>query len=501
MVVSGTDAPPEVAPTRRERGERRRRHRRRVVGAVLLTVVLVLTLGVVAGYAKLNHNIRRIDVSRVLGTRPVTSTPPSGRPRPLNILVMGSDTRTGIGTTDYGKDTVEGGAHSDTNLVVHLSADRSWALVASIPRDSMTMAPKVCSDPKSTVRNGEIRQWNYNFNLGGPGCVMKTVEGLTDIFIDHYVVIDFRGFQSMVDALGGVEVCTTTDIDDKDSQFTLSAGRHVLDGKEALGYVRVRKTLGDGSDLSRIKRQQAFLSSVIQKATDSRLLLRPDRLFGFLNAATESMTTDPGLGIGTMTDIARSVRALGAKNIRFVTVPNEVYPADPNRVQWRKSADVIWAAMRDDRPLGGPASGGTPTPTSTATPKALTVTPDRIQVSFVNESGVDGLGTQAAAALAVQGFVVLGPRNGTAGATEGVVVRHTRATAEAARTVAAAFPGATLELDEAAGAAVVVHLGTGAANPVLVPNRLGTAPLPPMSVTATRPDGLETRAADQDICA
>lgn len=491
-----------TVPTRTALRAARRKHHRHVAYGVVATLLVAVMVLTGAAYLKLNGNITRVDVSRILGRRPSTSSVAPGASTPLNILVMGSDTRQGIGTTEYGKDTIEGGAHSDSNLVVHLSADRSRALVVSIPRDSMTMAPKKCDDPNSTVANGELRQWNYNYNLGGPGCVMKTVEGLTGIYLDHFIVVDFRGFQSMVDALGGVEVCTATAIDDADSKFTLSPGRHVLDGKQALGYVRVRKTLGDGSDLNRIKRQQAFLSSVAQKATSTRLLLRPDRLFAFLDAATSSMTSDPGLSLTTMTSIAHSLRNLGIKNIEFVTVPVEVYPADPNRVQWKDSAKALWAAIRDDRPLPGtPTDSGPSTPTSTATVDSpLTVRPDKITVAISNDSGVTGLAVQAGEALRVQGFVIDGYRNGQAGATKGTLVLYGKGRSEAARTVAAAFPGAILKQDSSAGAVIVVHLGVGAANPVEVPNRLGDAALPPMTVTASDSETLQTRNAGQDIC-
>ncbi|MFN8098920.1 MAG: LCP family protein [Dermatophilaceae bacterium] len=497
----GTSSRASAVATRSALRAAKRRHRRRIGLGVLAALLVGLTVLTGAAYLKLNSNITRIDVSRVLGKRPSTSSVSAGSPSPLNILVMGSDTRQGIGTTEYGRDTVEGGAHSDTNLIVHLSADRSRALVVSIPRDSMTKAPKNCADPASTVANGEVRQWNYNFNAGGPGCVMKTVEGLTGIYLDHFIVVDFRGFQDMVDALGGVEVCTAKDIDDADSQFTLSAGRHRLDGKQALGYVRVRKTLGDGSDLNRIKRQQAFLSSIAQEATSSRLLLRPDRLFSFLNAATSSLTSDPGLSLTTMTSIARSVSNLGVKNIEFVTVPVEVYPADPNRVQWKASADDLWAAIRADRPLPGTGDVANSTPTSTATvDKPLTIRPDRITVTISNDSGVTGLALQAGDALRVQGFVVDGYRNGQAGAIKGTLVLYGTGQSEAARTVAAAFPGSVIKADPAVGRVIVVHLGIGAANPVEVPNRLGNAALPSMTVTATNSDDLQTRNAGQDIC-
>lgn len=489
-------------PVRRYRSRHRRPRRWRRLVAVLLSAALVVFVApTVLAYFKLNHNIKRIDISKALGSRPSTTSVSAGVDRPLNVMVMGSDTREGIGTTEYGKDTVEGGAHSDTNLLVHLSADRSRALIVSIPRDSMTKAPKDCNDPKSTVANGEVRQWNYNFNKGGPACTIRTLEGLTGVFVDHFIVVDFRGFQEMVDALGGVEVCTNVDIADSDAQFTLAAGRHRLTGKEALGYVRVRKTVNDGSDLNRIRRQQAFLSSVVQEATDTKLLLRPDKLFAFLDAATKSMTADADLGATTLAGIANSLRHIGVDKIEFVTVPTEVYPKDPNRVQWKDNASVIWEVIKADRPL--PGSSDKPKPTATSTTKErLTVAPDKISVEISNDSGVEGLATQAGAALSVQGFTVAGYRNGAAGEAEGVVIRHSKAQKAAARTVAAAFPGAKLKADENLGSVIVVHLGMGAANPVEVPNRKGKDPLPKMTVSAPPavPDGLDTRKADQDIC-
>ena len=119
-----------------------------------------------------------------------------------------------------------------------------------------------------------MRQWNQNYAIGGTGCLIRTLEGNTGVFIDHYAVVDFRGFKQMVDALGGVKVCTPVAIDDAHTHLQLTAGKHTLDGRQALQYVRVRKSIGDGSDLQRINRQQAFLSSVIQKATSTQLLLR-----------------------------------------------------------------------------------------------------------------------------------------------------------------------------------------------------------------------------------
>lgn len=331
-----------ATPTQRPR----RRWARQLAWVVCIALVLSSVVGVV--YVRLASNIHRLDISALLG-----EDRPARAQGPLNVLVMGSDTRTGIGTTRFGTDTVEGGAHSDTNLLVHLSADRQRAVVVSIPRDSMTRAPRDCTDPRSRAQDGPVRQWNRNFTLGGPACTIRTLEAATGVFVDHFVVVDFRGFADMVDALGGVDVCTPVPIRDEDSALDLPAGRHHLDGEQALGYVRVRKTLGDGSDLGRIERQQAFLSSVAQEATSSRLLARPDRLYRFLDAATRSMTTDPGLSVGGMQDIAASLQDLGVENIELVTVPTRPYPRDPNRVEWAPAATGLWAAIREDRELPG----------------------------------------------------------------------------------------------------------------------------------------------------
>jgi LCP family protein required for cell wall assembly len=469
----------------------------------LAALLVVALAGLGVAYANLSGNIDTIDLLQSVGT----DRPAAVVEGPLNILVMGSDTRKGIGTTEYGTDTVEGGAHSDTNLLVHLSADRDRAAVVSIPRDSMVKAPEDCSDLSSTVADGVVRQWNMNFNQGGAPCVIRTLEGNTDIRVDHFVIIDFAGFQRMVDALGGIEVCLSEDVSDPDAQFELAAGRHVLDGKQALGYVRLRKQIGDGSDLGRIERQQAFMSSVAQKATSTSLLLRPDRLYSFLDAATESMTTDSELSTSALASIANSVRSIGLSNVEFVTVPNEPDPEDPNRVQWTEEADDLWEAIRYDRPLTqDPPATGTPTVAPTTPSEPLTVSPDEISVSVVNASGVSGLAGQTASALAVQGFVAMLGGNLPVGEVEGSVVRHAAANLEAARTVQAAFPGSTLVVDESVGEAIVVQMGPGAINPVEVPNRLGVEPLPPMPSSAAHLDsatstsGLSVRTADEDIC-
>ena len=466
--------------------------RRRVVLA--LVVVLVLVGGGLAFATwRFNSNITKVDVSQALGTdRPAAPTDA------VNLLLIGSDTRDGKGNDSIGRVTEEPGNHSDTNLLVHLSADRTWATVVSIPRDSMVPAPEDCS-PTAPVAEWEVRQWNRNYTKGGPGCVIRTLEGNTGIFVDHYAVVDFRGFQTMVEALGGVDVCTSVAIDDSNSGLRLSPGRHTLDGKQALAYVRTRKSLGDGSDLGRIQRQQAFLASVMQEATSSSLLVQPNRLFSFLDAATKSLTTDPEFGLGTMRDLATSVKGIGLDEIQFVTVPNEPYEPDPNRVQWKESADQIWSALREDRPVGGTKKPATASPSPSASP--LTVSPDEVTVRVVNASGVPGLARQARAALEVQGFAGVTTANGPVG-RKGALVEYSGDRAEEARTVAAAFPGATVEKVTGLDSTVRVTLGPGAPDVAELANRLGTEPLPTPSIssTPTPTETVQTRKADADIC-
>ena len=170
--------------------------------------------------------------------------------------------------------SLSSGARSDTTVIAHVSADREHVTMVSVPRDSMVPAPPNCKN--STPKDQWVeQQWNSMFSIGGPACLITTIEGNTGLRMDHFAVVDFRGFRNMVDALGGVPICAPEAIDDPKAKLKLSAGRHVLDGTEALGYVRARKTLGDGSDLGRIARQQAFLSSVVQEATRTSLLCAP----------------------------------------------------------------------------------------------------------------------------------------------------------------------------------------------------------------------------------
>ena len=509
-----------MAQTRRELHRHDRHEHPLLRRFTWIAAGLVVVLVAITAFAviKLNSNVNRVDVSKALGTdRPTPSTTP-GTQGPLNILLMGSDTRSDLTTSDYGTDTIEGGAHSDTTILVHISAKRDRIMAVSIPRDSMLPGPKDCL-ANSPRTEWVVRQWNYNYNKGGAGCALCALEVITGVFINHYAVVNFEGFADMVDALDGVPVCTPIPIDDPASGLQLTAGRHVLDGRDALGYVRARKTIGDGSDLGRIKRQQAFMASVAQKATSTSLLLRPDKLFSFLSAATKALTTDPELGLTNMTAVAQSIQNVGTDNIEFITVPTEEYPPDHDRVQWTNTADLIWEAIKSDTAIGAPpepssspstttdpSTSSTPSPSGTGSPSpsstALTVSPDHILVSVLNGSGTPGVASQTAAALRAQGFNVTGLAD--AAITQGVTIEYASWRADSVKTVAAAFPGARLKLNEGVGDVIQVTVGIGAPFVVEVPNRLGTEPLPTPSVTPganpSATPSIDTRTAADNIC-
>jgi LCP family protein required for cell wall assembly len=499
----------EKSPTSRREVQQayRKAHRhpwlRRGSIALAGGLACLLVLGVIV-ILKLNSNITQIDVSGQLGKRPASSSRVTNL-EPMNILVMGSDTRAGLGTSKFGSSKLVVGARPDTTLIVHLSGDRKSALVVSIPRDSMTHAPADCKDPNSPVLDGPIRMWNAN---QGPACVWRTVEGNTDITIDHFMWLDFNGFRSMIDALGSVKVCTPMAIHDPMSGLVLKAGTSRVSGDQALAFVRVRYNYGrDGSDLLRINRQQAFLSSIAQEATSSKMLLDPVKVLRFLSAVTTSVSTDSGFGINAKREVAQSIVGLKTSQIRFVTVPTEPYRLNKMRVQWTSDAQALWKSIHDDAPLPGstppPAPRPGPKPTGTQGP-ALTVRPDKITVHVINASGVSGLGRQAATDLVTQGFITTRSTTGTR-LTKGVIVAYSGRNLQSAHTVVAAFPGATLVRDESAGDFIRVTLGAGSPHVAKVPNRLGTTPLPSHNGTSTSTTPAPTvtikaRTADSNIC-
>ncbi|MFG2970209.1 MULTISPECIES: LCP family protein [unclassified Streptomyces] len=333
-------------------GLARRRRRRWIRGTALgAGVVVVAALGGGwALYAKLSHNITADDAAAAELARYERERPTALVRGAQNILVIGSDSRAGEGNRRYGKDS--GTERSDTAILLHLAADRRSATAVSLPRDLMVHVPG-CLRGDGRRSEPSFTLFNSAFEVGGSACTVRTVEKLTDIRVDHYVVVDFSGFKNMVDAIDGVQVCLKEPIDDKAAKLRLPAGRVTLDGEQALGYVRARKSLGDGSDTERMDRQQQFLGALVNKVQSGDVLLNPAKLYPLLNAATSALTTDPELAsLRGLYQLVRGLRNTPTEQVQFLTVPREPYVYDSNRDQLVEGrADALFALLRADRPV------------------------------------------------------------------------------------------------------------------------------------------------------
>jgi LCP family protein required for cell wall assembly len=395
--VSTPDGPAPISRIAGAHGHRGAR----IAVAVASALTVVATLGSTVAWAGLNTINDNIDKQPIQAgsNRPTKAAPTEPTEyEALNILVMGTDTRTGQGN-DFGDPgtTASGNGHSDTTILLHVSADRTRALAVSIPRDSWVTRPS-CKDGDTSEVSG---RFNEAFAAGGPSCTIRAVEALTDVRIDHFVVVDFKGFQSVVDAVGGVPICLAEAVDDPKSGLKLDAGTHVLDGQQALAFARARKTLGDGSDLSRIDRQQVFLSALIRQVQSKSLLTDAGTLVSVLTSVSQSLTVDTGLGtVDDLKDLAVSLQGITPAKVKFVTVP-WVPRSDGATIEWNDAkADPIWASMINDTayPPGASKLDGT----------VLKTSPSSVRVRVLNGSGVDGQARTAAEQLTAQGFVVVG---------------------------------------------------------------------------------------------
>jgi LCP family protein required for cell wall assembly len=357
----------------------RRRPRRHIAALAALAVALFAVSGAGLVYDDLNRNIGGTDVEPLLGTdRPEPAPPPvdGSAGTAVNLLLVGSDDRSGENES-IGGGNVESGIRSDTVIVAHISADRSRVELISIPRDSWVDIP-ACELPDGSMSAPTTGKFNKAFHQGGQtgdvgyaaACTIRTIESLTDVRIDGFVAVDFGGFVDMVDAIGGIPMCIPEDIDDDNAHLQLTAGEQVLNGTQALGYARVRKSIGDGSDIGRIGRQQALLGATVRQVLNQNVLTDAPRLYQFLDAATASLTTSSNYAsIAAMSGLAYSLRGLESDDISFVTVP-VADRGDGANVLWTDAADDLWEAVAADRPLtiegagsdgDGAATGSPPT--------------------------------------------------------------------------------------------------------------------------------------------
>ncbi|WP_344291566.1 LCP family protein [Streptomyces synnematoformans] len=345
-------------------------------------------------YRKLNGNLDKIEVAGEDHAAVIDG--------PVNILVMGTDKRTGEGNTSYGDTNSPG--HADTTLLFHVSEDRSNATVLSIPRDMITDIP----DCKTKQEDGSWKTipgtygTKFNESLGqygrDPGCTWKTVEKMTKLDVNHFILADFNAVKDLSSAVGGVEVCLEKDIDDPKSHLNLPAGRHTIEGEQALAFVRTRYSVGFGSDLSRIELQQQFLSSLIRKMKSGGTLTNPKKLYDLANAATKALTVDPGIGsVKKLTELANDLKKVPQDEITFATLPVVDNPDDDATVLMNEAkAKPLFKLLKADKPFDGEKKGKKDKPVKKAKP-------GEVRVEVVNGGGQSGMASATAGWLLDEG--------------------------------------------------------------------------------------------------
>lgn len=316
------------------------------------TMAFVLVASSAAGYLYLKHlegNVSTTDVGSA-GKKGFS------KDEAFNILIIGTDKRTGAGNEGYG-DTGSVG-HADTNILLHVSKDRTNATALSIPRDLIVDVPDCPtkqSDGTTKVVPG-TQSVRFNTSLGqdgrDPGCTMRTVKEVTGIPVDHFMMADFNAVKTLTSAVGGVEVCVAHAVNDKESHLKLPAGKSTVAGEQALAFVRTRHSFGNQGDLDRIKVQQQFLGSLMRKMASSDTLTNPAKLFSLAEAATKALTVDTGIGkVSTLKDVALELKKVPTKNITFTTVPVLDNPAETVKatvVVNETTAPEVFDAIKSD---------------------------------------------------------------------------------------------------------------------------------------------------------
>ncbi|WP_251140873.1 LCP family glycopolymer transferase [Cellulomonas dongxiuzhuiae] len=332
----------------------------RGVALAVTTVVVFGAAGAAAVASRMSGNVEQLDLGGLVEAGPTATPDPSDAHagQPVNVLILGSDQRDGVNEQIGG---AEEGMRSDTTILVHVSADRSRVEMVSLPRDSLVEIPSCTLTNGQTTRAQKSAMLNSAFATGwdqggdldsAAACTVSTVQANTGVPITNVVVVDFAGFQNMVNAIGGVPMCIAEDHYDTYTGLNITAGQHVLDGVTALQYARARHGTGfDGSDTMRAGRQQTLVANVANEVLSKNLLTDAGQLLQFLSAATQSVTTN--LSVVDLTGLAFSLRGIDRENITFMTVPWAPARSDKNRIEWTSAADELWANIAADVPMLG----------------------------------------------------------------------------------------------------------------------------------------------------
>jgi LCP family protein required for cell wall assembly len=411
-----------------------------------------------SGYALISWSAGSIE--RVDAFRGLTDRPSPNAAGTTTFLMVGSDGRTGMSKDDMrrlhvGTAATAAGRRADTMLLMQVSATHGTVRVVSLPRDSYVTIPAHTGTDGSAVRERR-NKLNAAYAFGGPPLTVATIERTTGIHVDHYLEVDFLGFVRLVDAVGGVDVCTPVRLRDRKAGLRLPKGTSHVDGETGLAYVRAR-SLDARADLGRVERQQRFLAAMAHRAMSSEVLLDPRALVRFLDAAMSAVRADPGLTEDQLMELGTRLRHVGGDDIQFQTVPvaNPSYRASDGQAValWDDAAATeLFTSLKEDTAVARAKLPRGARPTIPA---------GQVRVQVYNAAGTPGQGTRVSVELANRGFDVAGPaqnrrRSGVAATT----VRYDSRYTESIKTVAAAVPGARLVAVPGLGRTLQVVVGS-----------------------------------------
>ena len=416
------------------------------------------------------------------------------------------------------------GARSDTIMLVNIPASRKRVVAVSFPRD-LAITPMKCqawdaeTGKYGPVYDKDSGEWSDNERLtgtklnsayafGGPKCLVKVIQKISGLAINRFMALDFAGFATMVDALGGVEVCSTTPLEDAELGTVLAtAGRQKIDGATALNYVRARSVTTEGNgDYGRIKRQQLFLSSLLRSLISTETLFDLSKLNDVVNMFINDSYVD-NVKTRDLVGLGQSLQGMNAGRITFVTLPTTGYPdSEGNEVPRTEDIRALFDAVIDDKPLPGEndrnetlspltaatmitevPSTVTPSPrteaesssptetTTTEVLKAVAADPRDVTVQVADPTEQSGLARSASSEFELYGFNVLNPDTYSDwSSVTSTTVFYSLGNEQAAATVAATIPGARVERISGLGETVQVVLGQDFTG-VKYPQASGTA--------------------------
>ncbi|MER5967475.1 LCP family protein [Streptomyces sp. NPDC002057] len=413
----------------------------RMATALSVTVLAAGGIGhaVVTG---LDTGITRVDPFKDMKNRPQGGNG-------MNVLVVGTDGRDRITPEEKARYRLGGApCHcTDTVMLVHISEDRERASVVSLPRDSYAEMPEHTDLVSGKRHQAHPVKLNAAYAEGGPSLTVRTVESMTGVKIDHYLEVDFTSFMRTVDAVGGVQICTTRPVKDTYTGLDLPAGTHELDGGQALQYVRSRHIDG-AADIGRMQRQQRFLAALIERMTSGGVLFNPVRFREVATTMLSSVRADEDFGTDQLLALSKAMRGFTPASSEFVSVPigDMSFPVKGigSTVKWDATkAQKLFKALREDRPLAPQRAAAS----SAKAPKAVVVDvpPRTVRVQVYNGTRTDGLGRKVDDALRGTGFdTTRAPKTGTGKEQARTVVEYDPRWDRSAKTLAAALPGAEL---------------------------------------------------------